>query len=353
MKKSLISLAIAAGMAASGAAFADATVYGSVRLSIDDFDDGDNTTKDEIKMNNRTSAVGVKGSEDLGDGVKALYKLEWQLNPDERCNSTSPSVNDAVADGGNGDGVVDLAELDSSGCDSMTDRDQWVGLKGGMGTVKFGTMSSNWKQMGGKVDPMYRTALEGRGFLGMQSSQLHGGAGRTRGRMTDLVQYSSPKMGGMQLVVNTTLDGASDGSDESLGLGFRYEGKGFMGYFDWIDTSTSSTTSESAVKVGGKFKAGPVTLGAQFESAEDLTGYDYTFLSANYGIDKNNSVALSLGQRSDLKGTSNTGSTGVAVMFNHKMSKKTNVYAGYGDRDDDAAGSSGQNNLTVGIVKKF
>ncbi len=55
----------------------------------------------------------------------------------------------------------------------------WVGLKGGMGTVKFGTMSSNYKQMGGKVDPLYRTPLEGRGFLGIQSSDLHGGRGIT------------------------------------------------------------------------------------------------------------------------------------------------------------------------------
>ncbi len=78
-----------------------------------------------------------------------------------------------------------------------------------MGTVKFGTMSSNYKQMGGKVDPLYRTPLEGRGFLKTQSS-LHGGRGINRGRQTNTVQYSSPKMGGIQLVANTTFSGSPD-----------------------------------------------------------------------------------------------------------------------------------------------
>lgn len=353
MKKSLISLAIATGMAASGAAFAEATVYGNVHLSIDD-NDRDLPT-DEIKMNSRTSAIGVKGSEDLGDGMKALYKVEFQIDPSDRCNSPTPSIdiNDAVADGGNGDGAVDVAEVDASisGCDAITDRDQWVGLKGGMGTVKFGTMSSNYKQMGGKVDPMYRTALEGRGFMRTQSSKLHGGAGIDRGRSTKTVQYSSPKMGGMQLIVNTTLSGATGDDDETNGLGFRYAGKGFSAYFDWIDMDAGAT-SESATKVGGKFKAGPVAIGAQYESAEDLDR-DYIFLSANYGIDKNNAVAVTLGQRDDSKtATSSNGSDAFAILYNHKMSKKTNVYAGYGDRSDDAGGP-GESNVTLGLRKKF
>lgn len=319
MKKSLISLAIATGMAASGAALAgDATVYGNVHISIDDNDKS--LATDEIKMNSRTSSLGVKGSEDLGNGLKALYLVEFQLNPDQAA-TTNPTI---------------------------TGRDQWVGLKGGMGTIKFGTMSSNYKQMGGKVDPLYRTVLEGRGFLNIQSSMLHGGGGITRGRSTDTVQYASPEMGGMQLVLNTTLQGVTSPNDETNGLGFRYEGKGFVAYFDWIDVDIGAT-SESATKVGGKFKAGPVTIGAQFESAEDVTGGDYMFLSANYGIDSNNEVILTAGNYAAK--AANSDSTGVAVAYNHKLSKQTNVYVGYGDRSDDVG--PGESNTTFGIRKKF
>ena len=115
MKKRFLVAAMAATLVSPLAAQADATVYGNVHLSIDSFDsDAEGPT-----MNSRTSAIGVKGKEDLGGGMSAIFKLEFQVDPDERNKS-------------------------------ITDRDQWVGLKGAMGTFKFGTMSNNYKQMGGK-----------------------------------------------------------------------------------------------------------------------------------------------------------------------------------------------------------
>lgn len=325
MKKTIISLAVAAGMAASSAAFADATVYGNAHLSLNDVDTGG--PGDDISMDSQTSSIGVKGSDDLGGGMKAFFKIEFQIDPDERARN-------------------------------ITDRDQYIGLKGGMGTVKFGTMSSNYKQKGGSVDPMYRTALEGRGSMQTQSS-LHGGAGRTAGRMTDTVQYSSPKMGGMQLVINTTFDDAqntatNDDIDETVGVGFRYEAKAFSVYLDYIDMEMDSLTgpglSESATKIGGTFKAGPVKLGAQLEQTEDLKGSDYTFVSADYSMDKNNSIYFTYGIR-DETAAGNDGSDAFALMFNHNMSKNTNLYVGYGDRSDDVG--NGVSITTAGMRVKF
>ena len=359
MKKTIISLAVAAGMAASGVAFAEATVYGLINLSIDS---PDNDTAagvantDSLTMNNQTSDIGIKGSEDLGDGMKAFYKVEFQIDPSERAKN-------------------------------ITDRDQYIGLKGGMGTVKFGTASSNYKQKGGSVDPMYRTSLEGRGALNMQS-ELHGGAGRFGGRMTDMVQYSSPKMGGMQLVLNTTFDDADTTGvaptdiDETIGVGFRYEAKAFSFYVDMIDVSwednpataptiTADTVtgdlistanpgddvvmSESATKIGGTFKAGPVKLGIQLEQTEDLIGADYTMVSANYAIDKNNAVYFAYGTMGDSKGsTTADGTSSVALMYNHNMSKMTNVYVGYGSRsEDDTVNNTDYSVMTAGMRVKF
>ena len=335
MKKTIISLAVAAGMAASSAAFAAPTVYGNLHLSIDDEDNG--LATDDLDMKSQTSAIGLKGSEDLGDGMKAFYKVEFQLDLSERNQAK-----------------------DGSGTSALTDRDQYIGLKGGMGTVKFGTMSSNYKQMGGKVDPMYRTSLEGRGSLAMQSNELHAGAGRTRGRMTDAVQYSSPKMGGMQLIINTTFDGADVGNadiDETMGVGFRYAAKSFSVYADYISTASTATDDESATKIGGTFKAGPVKLGVQLEQSEDLTGNDYMMVSANYAIDKNNAIYFSFGTMDDDVAagvtTADTGSSSFALMYNHNMSKKTNLYVGYGDRDDDASTSNDFSVITAGMRVKF
>jgi len=317
MKKHLLAIAITAGLVSSFAANADAKFYGNVHVSIDSQD-----SKDNLDMNSNTSSVGFKGKEDLGGGMSALFKVEFQVDPTER-NKASVAAQDA--------GAATVAQKKGTG---IVDRDQWVGLKGGMGTVKFGTMSNNYKQMGGKIDPMYRTKMEGRGLLGTQSG-LHGGAGIDGGRSTNTLQYSSPKMGGMQMVFNTTI---SNADDETIGLGLRYKTKKILAYFDFLD---SGPKGESAMKFGGTYKMDAIKIGFQYEAAEDLVGSDIMFLSANYKLNSNDNVAVSLGDV-------DKADTGFAFMYNHKLSKKTNTYVGYAD-----SAVSDDNILSLGVRHKF
>ena len=326
MNKSILAIAVIAASVAAPAAIAAPTVYGNIHLTIVDVD-----TNEDIDLTSNTSAIGVKGSEDLGDGLKAIYKAEWQMDP--------AGGDTAGASGG------------------LKGRDQFVGLKGGMGTVKFGTFSSNYKQKGGKVDSLYRTPVEGRGFMHTQS-KLHNGKAINRGRMTNAVSYTSPKMGGISLVANTTL---SDDPDETIGIGVRYDAKAFMLYADWIDTQPSGTvattvgdTTEAAIKLGGKFSTKAFHVALQYEMAEDVVDYDYLHLNGGFNINKNNSIQATIGQASHvLNGDADT--TSYALAYNHKLSKMTNVYVAYGDVDDDAdaAGTQDNNALAFGIKKKF
>ena len=336
MKKTLIATAVAAGMLASGAAQAEPTVYGILHLSIDTYADnhydptdptGDAIKTSDLNMRSHTSAIGIKGSEDLGNGLKAIYKAEFQIEPDQR-NKT------------------------------ITDRDQWIGLKAGWGKVAFGTMSSNYKQMGGKVDPLYRTEAEGRGILNMQSG-LHGGAGIDGGRMENTVQYTTPKMAGIEVVVNTTVSGGCEGADalpgstcdESIGAGIRWSNKSILLYADYFDPSTlgsgpvDSTTytaaDESVMKVGGKFSTKVFQIGGQYEMTEDQLGGDYIFLSGLFNINANNAVAASWGQQDKV-------SDAFAVAYVHMLSKQTNVYAGYGSVSADSC-SAGSCSYDLGV----
>ncbi len=77
MKKSLLTIAVAATMVAPAIAMADATLYGNVHVSINAADNDIPTAQNKLDMTSNTSAIGVKGSEDLGDGMKALYKVEF------------------------------------------------------------------------------------------------------------------------------------------------------------------------------------------------------------------------------------------------------------------------------------
>ena len=350
MKKSLISLAVATGLMAAGAAQAAPTAYGFMDLSLVSPENGD------LGLVSTTSAIGLKGSEDLGDGMKAIYKVELQVNIVDRCNSddTTVTANDAVADGGNGDGVVDVSELatSSSGCDAIVDRDQFVGLKGGMGTVKIGTMSNNWKQMGSKIDPFYRTPLQMRS--NGQQSRLHKGAGLNGGRSTYTVQYASPKMGGMQMVANTTFSGVNDAN--TSGVGFRYSSKMVTAWVDFLSVGNTggngAAADESGTKIGAVIKATKaLKIGLQLEQIEDLVpgAGNVSSLSATFAVNKANTIAFTWGSSENERSGYNLG-------LWHKMSKKTSLYVAYNDTtDENSADSKNYDGSTfaLGIRKKF
>jgi len=347
MNKRFLTIAMAAALVAPLAASAgEVKVYGNVHVSLDSVNNGaaTNATK-KLDMNSNTSAIGVKGKEDLGGGMTALFKVEWQVDPTERCTSTDAAVDDSIAGGGNNDGVVDVNELGSTGCNAVTDRDQWVGIKkAGMGTIKFGTMSSNWKQTGSKVDPMYRTRLEGRA-TSMQQSAFHGGAGTTRGRMTNAMQFSSAPIAGMQMVFNKTISG--DGNEETVGAGVRYKTKAIFAYFDWIDNPFMA----SATKVGARYKMGDTTVGLQYEMTADALGEDLTFISVKQKLG-GGWVAFNFSTASAKSATVGDDGSGYALMYNHKLSKRTNSYFGYG-KEDMADDGTDNERVTAGIRHKF
>jgi predicted porin len=329
MKKSILAIAVAS-LAVSTAAMAESTVYGNIHLSINQFDKDDGTgagTNGNLYMASNTSSLGVKGSEDLGDGMKAIYQVEFQIDP---------------ADG--------FAEKDNN--EVLAPRDSFVGLKGGFGTVKFGTMSSNYKQTGAKVDALYRTPAEGRGFIATQSTALHGGLGINRGRETSTVQYVSPKFSGIELVANTTVSGSDD---ETNGVGVRWSNKAFLVYVDWIDGAVSTTATpvvtEAATKIGGKWTGDAFFVGAQYEDAEDRTNYNYMHLNGGWNINSNNAIIATYGTAAHItNGALDT--TGMAIAYNHDLSKMTNVYVAYMDKSSDTA-SEEDSAFAFGIKKKF
>ena len=174
---------------------ANVTLYGNVNIAIDAVDQDGGS--DDINMESRSSSIGVKGSEDLGGGLKAIFQAEWQFDADERQQN-------------------------------IVDRDQWVGLKGtNWGKVRFGTISTAYKSTGAKLDPLYRTSLQGRGRSGVtlgcrgcvggpMQSQLHAGADReVGGRLQNHIRYDSPSWSGVSFIVDYSLDDddADDGDD--------------------------------------------------------------------------------------------------------------------------------------------
>jgi len=363
MKKTFLMVAqlviLTTALAAPVASVAAPTVYGDIHGSLNQADNDIVGADNNRTLSSNYSAIGVKGSEDLGDGTKAIYKIEFQVNILDPA-TTAPS-NDPV----------DGTPLEGSG--DVEGRDQFAGIKWNLGIFQVGTMSTNYKLTGEKVDPLYRTPLEARGFLKTQSAVLHDSRrGINRGRQTNTLQYVSPDMDGVMIVANTTFSG-SDG--ETNGIGIRWQNQSWLVYADWIDSqtgdlsndgqsvdecnTTTNCTVESAYKVGGSYQSKSFFVALQYEASEDLTGADYIYGSTYYSFNKNNQIIFTAGQYSAKDTITNSDSKGYALAFNHKMSRLANLYVGYGLKSSDKNISTGLSNagdesmITLGVRKRF
>ena len=355
MKKTILSSSLALAIAGSfiipTAVMAAPNLYGNVHLSLNLADNDITGNKNNLAVSSNTSAIGVKGSELVTESVKVIYKVEFQVNI-LGAASTDPDVD---------------APNESDG--TIVGRDQFAGLKSALGVVKVGVISSSYKDNGERIDPLYRTPLEARGFLKMQSAELHGGRGINRGRQTNTLQYESPNMAGFKVIANGTFSGSSD---ETVGVGIRWQNKSWLAYADWVDSQTgnvvndgksvkacdvtSNCSVESAYKIGGSYQAKSFFIGLQYEAAEKRTGGDYLFGSAYYNFNKSNQIIATVGAYSAnseaVTAKTDADSLGYAVAYNHKLTKLTNAYVGYGGKSDDAPNAD-ESMFTMGVRVKF
>lgn len=126
MNKKLIALAVAAVMAPA-AAMADSgnvTIYGKMEASYDNISTGAAGQDTLSRISSNSSNLGFKGTEDLGNGLSAIWQIENQINVDSNGSATSA----ASANGAAGT------------------RNTFVGLSSKtMGTVLLGTHDTPYK----------------------------------------------------------------------------------------------------------------------------------------------------------------------------------------------------------------
>jgi len=133
MNKKIIAAAIAASFAAPAMAESNVTVYGKVSQAVQAVDVN---SQDEWRVQDQSSRVGFKGSEDLGNGLKALFQIELNLQA-----STS----------------TDGAQVNGSDPNN-TNRNTFVGLAGDFGTVLVGRHDAPHNMAWSKNNPFGDTA---------------------------------------------------------------------------------------------------------------------------------------------------------------------------------------------------
>ena len=314
MNKKLLIAAVGAALVAGPmlAAQAAPTVYGHMHMSLDRYDnDGTTTTAGGETtrglLNSNSSRFGIKGDEDLGGGLKAIYQLE------------SPAFN---AD-------------DGSGGLSGTFRNTYMGLAGSSwGSVKFGRHDAPVKDLSRKLDAFNEEIGDLRNVVGYASFD---------NRVSNMVRYDSPSFSGLQFALlysasetNTTLRTTSANATWTSGplwLGLGYEVH--MAHND-VDKD------ENVIRLAGKFDLPEgFYIGALYDTVSDLTGasgVDGKAWAILGGMKMgNNTFKLQYASADTPDTVTNEGASLWAIGVDHMFSKTTKVYLDYAQADNDPA----------------
>lgn len=376
-KKSLIAVAVLGATAFSVQA-ADVTMYGKVdtglRYQTNEITTGVealNTDEDTFSMENglnSASRFGVKGTEDLGNGLKVGFQLENGFKSDS-------------------------GEFKTGG--KLFDRQATVSLYSDFGTLTMGRMGGVGSSAG-TYDLVFATADA---FDGGSASIL--GLAKSD-RYDNMITYQTPKFAGVQATVQYSFnENSADDDREGSSAVNRYASAALTGSFGALNTvlayefqnyeSFDATAHEDGhtVYLGGNYDCGfaKTFMMAQYfkglktgninalgmldkinlndeVTAADVANVLYDKGTKGYGLHLGTIVPISNGDLTvgayyvDGKGeTSVAGEEdvdfdyiGLATKYEYRLSKRTSVYLGAGYHKAKLEDSDGEIEQKVGEV---
>jgi len=354
MQKKIIVLALVAAFATPAFA-AETTVYGVVDATVASLSGSGNKSDVSVWSSGLAgSRLGVKGSEDLGEGLKAGAVLEYGLD-----------LTDGTALG--------------------TARQTLVSIEGGFGKVAVGYLPTTGYDFS-RFDPTNGSLITPLGNVTKAGNFMIGNSASLK-RIARAVAYTSPNMGGLTFVVNYS------GS---------YDNKTDVKVADSADTTKSPVYMVSANYGDGPLAAAvvyankaaaPVAGAASVKTTETAIGASYDLglakLSATYQTNKvdtntDSDTAMSVSAaapfgastvmltyaKATMKsaGTSDVDGSGYTLAWLNSLSKTATFYAAYnnmsqggntkafsvaGNALTQLSNGASSSMIAVGLNKKF
>lgn len=318
MSANRLALAVLAALAAGAPARAQSnvTVFGILDTYVDASHAGD---RGAVRVQSGAisgSRLGFRGSEDLGDGLKAIFLLEAGINVD---------------DGTSGQGGV------------LFGRQSWVGVSTRAGDLTVGRQYS----------PNFFTIIT----YGLGGGMAWGNASNyftdnSPLRVNNSISYVSPSFGGLKgrvfyvLGENTTLPGGSHvGNIHSASL--QYDAGRFSAGASYEERRTTQANTDRFYAAGASYRFDAVKLGVLAQARRDDAD-----VAASNALEVGALVPLGPGAllidagwyraRSVVNGNA----AAYSVRYDYNLSKRTMVYAGAAHIRNDAGAQFGINGNT-------
>jgi len=310
MNKNLLSLVALLAVAGAAQAQSSVTVYGRMNLSVESqkTDAGSKTV-----LQNNSSRWGLKGSEDMGGGLKAGFQLESGVSADT-----------------------------GGAASNYWGRQAEVNLAGGFGTLRLGNFTS---------EAYYATAdyiSNHNHDTGTSSDALYAYIGRNNNK----VAYRLPELAkGMSLefaaslketAAKNSFDAAWNYTVGALQLGAGYEKNG---------DATQAT-------VRAFYMAGNVGFGGYWQRDDDAWGVDGSrnnLRLVGMVVAGANEFHLNVGRAGKVGNVNDSDALQYTLGFNHNLSKRTKLYAFFTKVDDGNAKVYGGDfrSLAAGLRHNF
>jgi predicted porin len=347
MKKQLIAAAVATAIAAPMAASADVTVYGKLHYSITNLDldsaagvpadtDWDDAAVDGTHVMSHDSFFGIKGSEDLGNGLSAVFQMEFSISAD------------------------DLGAVNN-------DHNTYVALAGSWGVAGIGQVDTPLNSSTASLE-LFDQQMGDNDQLGFNNI-----------RLPNAVFYMSPNWNGLSVVAGIGLPAADADADgvEAVSIAAMYSNGPWYASLayesvtgEYADAILAAAVTDGMDfdkwRLGLGYTANGFHVGFIYEDREiddlDTIGFsdndsDSWQLSGSYTAG-NNTFKIAYGQVDEwgMTGTNTPYAVDDAeqwtVGIDHKLSNRTKVYAVYSDYSDDVANED-WDALSLGIIHTF
>ena len=314
MKKSVLAVAVGAAMAMAGAANADVAISGEAHLSLDNVNNGKDSW---LALSSNTSTLGIKSTEELEGGMKAIVFYEQTVQADSGAQAT------------------------------VWDKQSYIKLLGGFGGATLGRVETPFKKLSRGVDFFGNQVGDSRNVLstGTSNADL---------RASNTVGYTSPDMGGF---VVDALYIVEDGNKTKKGgfqvvgnftMGAISAGVGYQSLDKGFTQAVATGETETTLRLVGSYTMGDMKVAGLIQSGTGLNGKKYSS-----GTNKTDRTAFGIGGsykigagaakvqiynvgESDVK---KDGAMEIALGYDYSLSKNTMVYAAYAMTNNDKNGT--------------
>ena len=284
MNKSLLALAVLGAFAGAASAQSSVTIYGLIDQNVKYQDPGRLASvaggrpgKAVTRVDDGgtgglgSSRLGFRGVEDLGDGLKAIFRLELGVSPDS---------------GGAG-GRTTLGGTNNV----FFNREAWVGLESkALGTVRLGRLNTQSRDIRYFID-----ATNEREFSVVENITSSRPLFQNFGsRVDNGINYRSPNFGGFELSISvglaedlgstastvatagtiTTTTAVRSEASEYQGLGLTFKNGPIMAAltYEQLNGGVVSGSYNKVFTIGGNYDFGVAKLFAAYQNTRDFGG---------------------------------------------------------------------------------